>query len=77
MRADWTRDAAGQFVDWGQPPYRNPGSGVVRLVLDGETIKDLSSAIQRKRVIEYQHVALHFPDGIKNPRAGRRGGSGN
>lgn len=49
--SDWTRDAAGNYVDWTQPPYRE--GAILRLVLIGEEAWRLPPAERIKRIQEY------------------------
>ena len=54
MSADtWTRDAAGEYVRWNEPPYRNEETGELRLFLPGERPDDVDLAEHLKRIQEY------------------------
>jgi hypothetical protein len=53
MTDNWTRDAAGEHVRWNQPPYRQPGSGALSLLLPGEKPKALNLNEHLKRILEY------------------------
>lgn len=53
LKDNWTTDAAGNPVDWTQPPYMQPGSGLLQLLLEGEDPATVPSATFRKRAIEY------------------------
>ena len=51
---DWTKDADGKPVNWNAPPFRNPGSGKLSLLLPGE--KHLSYDVHMKRIREYHLI---------------------
>ena len=53
LRDNWTRDAAGEFVNWLEPPYSTPGSGIICLLLEGEEAWRLSHEERMKRIVEY------------------------
>ena len=53
LSKNWTKDSDGAYVDWCAPPYRNPGSPLLTLRLEGETPKDLTPEIRRQRIMEY------------------------
>jgi hypothetical protein len=53
LKDNWTRDAAGNYVDWTKPPYRHEGSGELRLVLEGEDASKLTPDERQKRIAEY------------------------
>lgn len=69
LKDNWTRDHNGQYVDWSQPPYRQP-TGVVLLQLEGEDPNQLSSNERIKRAAEY--TALMRRRKKKNPEAVKR-----
>lgn len=50
---NWTDDAAGEYVRWNQPPYRQPGSGALSLLLPGEKPRVLTLDEHLKRIKEY------------------------
>ncbi len=54
MASTWTKDAAGNYVDWTKPPYRQ--GSIVTFVLEGEDPAKLSSEIRQKRIMEYYRV---------------------
>lgn len=55
--SSWTVDASGHYVDWTQPPYTQPGSGVHDLVLPGEDRHKISDSELSKRRQEYIKLA--------------------
>ena len=57
MASNWTTDTSGHYVDWTQPPYREPGSGIVHLVLAGEDSHNISMDEHQKRLHEYMKLA--------------------
>lgn len=50
----WTRDAAGDYVDWTQPPYSD-GTGLVDFHLEGEE-RVLPAHVLRQRIDEYMRL---------------------
>ena len=53
IRDNWTRDAEGNYVDWTKPPYRAPNSGILTLLMRGESRHDMTPALHSKRLTEY------------------------
>ena len=58
----WTKDAAGNYVDWTKPPYKR--GGVINLLLAGET--DISQHNFDKRLIEYLRLTRRALKGRKD-----------
>ena len=57
MESNWTVDASGHYVDWTQPPYTEPGSGIHDLVLAGEVSHKIGESELAKRRHEYLLLA--------------------
>ena len=50
----WTRDDAGSPVIWNKPPYFDPGTGALSLMLPGEKPGALDDPdVHHKRISEY------------------------
>ncbi len=54
LESDWTRDAAGEFVDWTKPPHYV--GGVLDLVLPGEERDRMPRSEFVKRTDEYMKL---------------------
>lgn len=52
LRDNWTRDAAGNYVDWTKPPYSR-GKGIYVFLLEGEEAWRLEPAVRTQRIMEY------------------------
>lgn len=67
--SDWTRDAAGEFVDWTKAPYQV--GGVVRLVLEGEDPDRIPSNVRDRRMREF-YLLTWRRMGMKGPPKPKR-----
>lgn len=68
MPDNWTRDASGCKVLWNRPPYWDPDTGRLTLLLDGEdprALNDFQTCMQR--IEEYYLLVWRDSGKIRSP----------